>query len=105
MKLWGFHLMAKYLQVDGPCGTSGSLRIPNRMRFQVMLTNSKFYNFYMVHHLLVEVYLVPPLPEYLDLCGGGPWWNMVVLGQKMKSFEFLDSVKFCCTNPKFDNYP
>ena len=40
----------------------------------------KFIHFHEVHHLLVEVHLVPHLPVLLDLLGGGLWWNGVVYG-------------------------
>ena len=57
-------------------------------------SNPKFDHFYKVHHLLVEVHLVPLLPVHLNLHGGDPWWNMVILGlmKNIAKFEHSRSI-------------
>ena len=54
-------------------------------------SNPKFDHFHEVHHLLLEVHLVPLLPVHLDLQGDGPWWNKLIYGHEIPKWT-----GFCC---------
>ena len=60
----------------------------------------KFYHFHEVHHLLVEVHLVPLLIVHLDLLDGGQQWIVDAIHHIRHGAKYEHS-RICNSRPTY----